>query len=185
MLIAAVLVLAAAVGAPLGVEANAGMSPNPAKAPWYFVGFQELLIHLHPTVAVLLLPVLALAIFVALPFLAAPHGPTGRWFLSEIGTRACTIAAGTAVVVTPLLVLVSDRLGDGATGWFAGGVLPLLVMVVMVMLLDLLLARVVGVPRDERRQASVTLFAVGFIVLTVIAQFFRGAGMALGWPWGA
>ena len=48
-------------GAPLGEPANPGMSPNPAKAPWYFVGFQELLIHLHPVFAVLVVPLLVRA----------------------------------------------------------------------------------------------------------------------------
>ena len=55
---------AAMLGAPIGERANPGMSPNPAKAPWYFVGFQELLIHLHPVFAVLLIvPVAAVAGF--------------------------------------------------------------------------------------------------------------------------
>jgi quinol-cytochrome oxidoreductase complex cytochrome b subunit len=56
MLIAAVVLLAVAAGAPLGDPANPGMSPNPVTAPWYFVGFQELLIHLHPVFAILLIP---------------------------------------------------------------------------------------------------------------------------------
>ena len=34
--------------AALGAPANPGMSPNPVKAPWYFVGFQELQLHFHP-----------------------------------------------------------------------------------------------------------------------------------------
>ena len=55
VVVALVMVLAVAFGAPLGERANPGMSPNPAKAPWYFMGFQELLIHLHPTFAVLVI----------------------------------------------------------------------------------------------------------------------------------
>ena len=43
VIVAIVVVLAAAFGAPLGERANPGMSPNPAKAPWYFMGVQELL----------------------------------------------------------------------------------------------------------------------------------------------
>ena len=45
MSIAIVVLVAAVFGAPLGERAHPGMSPNPAKAPWYFAGFQELLLH--------------------------------------------------------------------------------------------------------------------------------------------
>ena len=44
-LVAVVLLVAVFFDAPLGAEANPGMSPNPAKAPWYFLGFQEHLLH--------------------------------------------------------------------------------------------------------------------------------------------
>ena len=185
IVIAVVVVLAAAFGAPLGEVANPGMSPNPAKAPWYFVGFQELLIHLHPTVAVLLVPLLVLVGLVALPYLTAPVGPAGRWFLSSLGRRAAGLAAAVAVVATPALVVVSDDFGSGAAGWLVGGVLPLLIVVGLAVLVDLFLRHALRAPRDERRQAVVVLVVVGFVALTVVAQWFRGAGMALVWPWGA
>ena len=43
VVLAVVVLLGAFVGASIGERANPGMSPNPAKAPWYFMGFQELL----------------------------------------------------------------------------------------------------------------------------------------------
>ncbi|MDB4285321.1 cytochrome b N-terminal domain-containing protein, partial [bacterium] len=51
VLIAAVFLFSLFVNAPLGDPANPGMSPNPAKAPWYFLGFQEMLLHFHPLFA--------------------------------------------------------------------------------------------------------------------------------------
>ena len=53
LLLAVVSLFSALVRAPLGLPANPGLSPNPAKAPWYFLGFQELLVHLHPLFAFL------------------------------------------------------------------------------------------------------------------------------------
>ena len=58
VLVAGVLLTAAVFDAPLLAQANPGMSPNPAKAPWYFMGIQELLVHLHPAFAVLVVPLL-------------------------------------------------------------------------------------------------------------------------------
>lgn len=185
IVVALVVVLAASLGAPLGEVANPGMSPNPAKAPWYFVGFQELLIHLHPTIAVLLVPLLALMGLVALPYLTAPTGSAGRWFLSPLGRRTAVLAAAVAVAAATVLVVVSDRFGSGTAGWLVGGVLPLVIVVGLAATFDLILRRALRAPRDERRQAMVILLVVGFATLTVIAQWFRGAGMALVWPWGA
>lgn len=52
--IAAVLLFSMLVPAPLEGIANPGLSPNPAKAPWYFMGLQELLLHFHPLVGAIL-----------------------------------------------------------------------------------------------------------------------------------
>jgi quinol-cytochrome oxidoreductase complex cytochrome b subunit len=66
-LIACVLMLAVFFNAPMGDAANPGLSPNPTKAPWYFAGLQELLLHLHPTFAVFVIPLLAAIALAALP----------------------------------------------------------------------------------------------------------------------
>ena len=56
VLIASVFTLSAVLDAPLGNPANPGLSPNPTKAPWYFAGLQEMLLHFHPSFAVFVLP---------------------------------------------------------------------------------------------------------------------------------
>ena len=50
--LAFVLVFAMLTPAPLQALANPGVSPNPAKAAWFFVGLQELLLHMHPSAAI-------------------------------------------------------------------------------------------------------------------------------------
>lgn len=187
-LLAAVTVLGAALGAPLGERANPGLSPNPTKAPWYFMGLQELLVHLHPVFAVLVIPLAAAIAFVLLPYLTDDEEPAGRWFLSPTGRRTAALAAGVALVVTPALVLLHAVLGErlpGVAGWLAGGLLPVGVIAAGALGLARFVRQRHGASRNEATQAVVVLFAVAFTVLTLIGVFFRGQGMALCWPWAA
>ncbi len=187
-LVAAVTVLGSALGAPLGERANPGLSPNPTKAPWYFMGLQELLVHLHPVFAVLVIPLLAALGFVLLPYLTDDDEPAGRWFLSATGLRAAALAAGVALVATPAAVLLHAVLGErlpAVAGWIGGGLLPLGLVAAGALGLARLVRRRFGASRNEATQAVVVLFAVAFTVLTLIGVFFRGRGMALAWPWAA
>ena len=183
VVVAVVLVLAAVLGAPLGERANPGMSPNPAKAPWYFVGFQELLIHFHPVFAVLVLPLLAGLGLLLLPYLTPADSAGGRWFLSHRGRSSALLAAALAVVTTPLLVVLDERTGGGTANWLSGGLVPTVVLVAAVAVFGWLVRRRPGATGAEAAQAMAVLVAVAFVVLTVIGAVFRGAGMALTWPW--
>ena len=50
------LVFSAVVNAPFLAAANFNFTPNPSKAPWYFLGLQELLTMFHPMVAGVTIP---------------------------------------------------------------------------------------------------------------------------------
>ena len=63
------------VNAPLEELANASVTPAVAKAPWYFVGLQELLAYFHPTVAGVLVPTFILVGAALVPFI--DRGPNG------------------------------------------------------------------------------------------------------------
>src|SRR5437763_16571191 len=54
--------------APLREPANPNVTPNPAKAPWYFLGLQELLHYFPPTTGGVLVPGLVLAALAVLPY---------------------------------------------------------------------------------------------------------------------
>jgi menaquinol-cytochrome c reductase cytochrome b/c subunit len=56
------------VNAPLRELANANLTPNPSKAPWYFLGLQELLRYFHPMVAGISIPTFILVGLAAVPF---------------------------------------------------------------------------------------------------------------------
>ena len=187
VVLALVVFLGAFVGASIGERANLGMSPNPAKAPWYFMGFQELLIHLHPTFAVLLFPVAALVGFVALPLLGRNDGPAGRWFLTANGRRTAAGAAVLAVMLTTLAVLADNAFGASGVspgGWIARGLVPVAVLCGVIALVWTGLRRRFGADRNEVLQAIVVFLFMSFATLTVVGVFFRGAGMALRMPWG-
>ena len=66
---ATVLALGVAFAAPLRGLANPNLTPEPAKAPWYFAGLQELLSHFDPLVAGILVPAGAVATLIMLPYL--------------------------------------------------------------------------------------------------------------------
>ena len=63
------------VNAPLEELANGNVTPAVAKAPWYFVGLQELLAYFHPTVAGVLAPTVILVGAALIPFI--DRGPKG------------------------------------------------------------------------------------------------------------
>ena len=139
------LIVSALIDAPLGVEANPGMSPNPAKAPWYFLGIQELLIHFHPIVAVVVLPLAATAFLVALPWLVDELMGQGRWFLSDRGTRSARLAALAALLLIPLAVVLDEyyytpwAVGAELSTVMARGVIPLLITGTSVAILNLVI----------------------------------------------
>jgi quinol-cytochrome oxidoreductase complex cytochrome b subunit len=66
--LAVVLALGVAFAAPLRGLANPNLTPEPAKAPWYFVGLQELLAHFDPLVAGILIPAGIIVGLVLLPY---------------------------------------------------------------------------------------------------------------------
>jgi quinol-cytochrome oxidoreductase complex cytochrome b subunit len=182
---AVVVALGAAFGAPLGAAANPGMSPNPAKAPWYFLGFQELLVHFHPVVAVVIIPLAGAAALLLLPYITDDER-AGAWFLSDRGRRAARAAAVAALLVTPAAVVlhevVSRRWTVGTT-WLTGGLLPVAVIGLGGAALVRDARRRFALTRNETVQAAVVLGFVAFAVLTAVGIWFRGPGMSLVWPW--
>jgi len=66
--------------APLEQPANPANSPNPSKAPWYFLGLQELLVYFDPWIAGVLLPGLCVVGLIAIPFI--DKNPRGNGYYS-------------------------------------------------------------------------------------------------------
>jgi menaquinol-cytochrome c reductase cytochrome b/c subunit len=63
------LVFSSFVNAPLLTLANYNLTPNPSKAPWYFLGLQELLTMFHPMVAGVTIPGVGLIVLILAPYI--------------------------------------------------------------------------------------------------------------------
>ena len=72
--------LSTVVNAPLLNKANAGITPNPSKAPWYFMNLQELLLHMDPGLAGVIVPTLLLIGLMVVPYVDRNNEGQGTWF---------------------------------------------------------------------------------------------------------
>ncbi len=180
------LIMSVFINAPLREIANPDITENPAKAPWYFLNLQELLLHMDPSLAGVILPTALLVALLALPFIDRSQEDVGRWFASQRGKAIALWAAiYTAIALVGLILfdefvrvrsLVSEP--EVIPGW----IIPLVIIGVLMGFLYLSLRPW----RPSTREVSIALFtgfAVTFLVLTIVGTFFRGLGMHLTWPW--
>ena len=163
--------------APLEQLANPLLTPNPAKAPWYFLGLQELLHYFPPLVAGIIIPTLVVIALVIVPYFDVNIQGAPLWsgnpkrtlwiFLAVVITltsllglfRAWTVLVPTEIIA---LLMLSSYRGSatqkgGAVAWW----------------------------RRERTLSwwVMTWFISVAIVLTAVGTFFRGPGWSWVWPW--
>jgi hypothetical protein len=188
VLIAVVMVIAVLFNAPFEAKANPGLSPNPTKAPWYFAGFQELLLHFHPLFALFIIPVFMLIVLVSIPYLNYQTDTAGVWFASHRGRRMSAVAALTAVIITPIGIIADEFVIDFAA-WIPGlssvvsnGILPAVFVLAGIMMFYWLVKKRYAATNNESIQSVFVLLVVAFIILTITGIWFRGKGMALIWP---
>ncbi|MGI9538189.1 MAG: cytochrome b N-terminal domain-containing protein [Desulfocapsaceae bacterium] len=178
-------IFSALVDAPLADIANPGQSPNPAKAAWYFMGLQELLLHLHPVFAICIIPLLMLLLLAMLPFIKQAVLEPGIWCGGNRGrwTAAGSFLAGLLGVAGWVIIdeFVFKLSGSEhfLTPWLSRGLVPLLCLILICGLCYRLL-RLRKFPSSESVMA-VALLCLGIVCgLTIIGIWFRGPGMALG-----
>jgi len=183
--LAIVFLVAAIFDAPLGAPANPGLSPNPAKAPWYFLGFQELMLHFHPLFAVFIIPLALACLLICLPYVRYDADISGAWFRSGQGGRTALIAALAALCITPIGIVADEFLLDFES-WFPGlppavsnGLLPAVLMAIIPVGGYWLLRKKYSATTNEAVQALFVFLLVGFMVLTAFGIWLRCEGMAL------
>lgn len=169
--------------APLEEMANPQKTPNPAKAPWYFLGLQELLHYYPPIVSGVVLPGLVVLALVVIPYFEVnlqrrpfwEPSLTRRARVAKLGGTAASVAALTLVFlftsshpVWPILIPL----------WAIAGLMAL-----------------PGLLPGSRSRAVTTLaraslafwiflwFLLVSIALTVIGTAFRGPGWEYTLPW--
>lgn len=112
--------LSALINAPLLNKANPNLTPNPAKAPWYFLNLQELLLHMHPAWAGVIVPTIALVGLAVIPYIDRRHEGQGVWFGTPNAVRITVFSAIYAVFVNWMLVLFDAGKFERVTRWFPG-----------------------------------------------------------------
>ena len=186
--LAVLITWAAFVNAPLEEAADPAHSPNPAKAAWYFMGFQELLLHFHPIFGAIVIPGLGLLAMLMIPYLDQDMDSIGIWFRSVRGRWLAGISFLLGVFGTFAFVLFDEFWLD-LPAWLpflpsaiSNGWVPLAALLLLLYGFYELL-KIFGSRACEARQAVFTLLLASFVTLTLVGIFFRGEGMALILPW--
>ena len=184
----AIFLFSLAKQAPLEAIANPQVTTDPAKAPWYFVGLQELLEHMHPTLAGVAIPAVLVLFLVALPYIDQSRIYAGVWFSTKRGKRVVMWTAVYTLIIMPTLIVLDnafslrEALRGVAPSWMAQWLLPALILAVIVLLPVWVLWRKKA-NRHEVMMALFTLMLVSAIILTISGFLFRGPGFQIYWPW--
>jgi quinol-cytochrome oxidoreductase complex cytochrome b subunit len=189
VLIAVLFTFSALFNAPLLEKANPSYSLNPTKAPWYFAGLQELLMHFHPLFAAFIIPVGVLAFLAWIPFFKYDTVPDGQWFISEKGKKTSVSTAKFAAIITLSGILFNEYilnfevLLSPVPAFISNGILPVLILIGFMSAYYKYYLKNFNMKKEELVQAVFVFFIVAFIVLTLVGVFFRGKDMALSFLW--
>jgi len=161
--------------APLEGLADPMQTPNPAKAPWYFLGLQELLHYFPPVVGGVLIPTMVVLALIVIPYFGINIQAESFWSRSRERKMR-----GLAIVAAALAAFLA---------WFE-------VYAVLIPTLSIAGIMFAAASRTEKPGALrrwlhskplsfwvMSWFLTAAITLTVIGTFFRGAGWAWVWPW--
>lgn len=174
VLIIVMVVIAIFWDAPLEQLANPLLTPNPAKAPWYFLGLQELLHFFPPFVAGILIPTLVVLALVVIPYFNV--NVEGKPLWSEHASRRFSIVVGVVIALLILLAFVD-----------AWTIIVPTVLVAALLVASYLSKQSTGIMRTLRMKPLswwiMTWFIATAICLTVVGTFFRGPGWSWVYPW--
>jgi len=189
VLIAVLFLFAALFNAPLLEKANPAYSMNPTKAPWYFAGVQELLMHFHPLFAAFIIPLSVIGFLAWIPFISYNEPLSGHWFISEKGKHSAGSTAVFAIAVTlagilfNAYVLSFEILIKAIPAFISNGIIPFCILLLFITAFYRFWLKGFRLSKAELVQAVFVFIITSFIVLTVTGIFFRGKDMALCFPW--
>ncbi len=189
ILIAVLLIFSALFNAPLLEKANPSYSMNPTKAPWYFAGVQELLMHFHPFFAAFIIPMSVIVFLAWIPFFKYNEPPNGHWFISRKGiqsskhTAIFTALATLAGILFNAYVLNFEMVMQGIPALISNGVIPLVILFLLMGGYYQFYLKGFRLSKAELVQAIFVFIITAFILLSVTGIFFRGKDMELTFPW--
>ncbi len=100
-----IIVWSIALEAPLEQPANSANTPNPSKAPWYFLGLQEMLVYFDPWLAGVVLPTLIIVGLMAIPYIDKNPKGNGYYTFKERRVEITLFLFGFVVLWSSLIVL--------------------------------------------------------------------------------
>lgn len=174
VLVIAMVLVALFWDAPLEQLANPLLTPNPAKAPWYFLGLQELLHFFPPFVAGILIPTLVVIGLVVIPYFNVNIEGAPIWSRPARNLRV--------VLITIFVLLAFLALFDAWTIFVPTAIVAAL----LVFSYTARAAEEGFLPSLARKPVSwwvMTWFISVALCLTVVGTFFRGPGWSWVWPW--
>ncbi len=181
-LICLILMFSALVDAPLDEIANPSMSPDPAKAAWFFLGFQEILMHLHPSYGIFVLPLIILMALLILPFWPGSLTAPGYWFDGKGGGKIALLSCLTSIVVTFALILFDETIrsnSETSVDWFSRGLVPILLLLTFSIAGYFFLTRLLKLSRARAIMLFFVFFLMTMTCLTFTGIWLRGPGMQL------
>ncbi len=185
ILIAFILLFSILFNAPLLDKANPNFSPNPAKAPWYFLGVQELMLHFHPLFSAIIIPITVLIFLIFLPYFDYDSVHNGTWFYSDKGKKLGINAIILSVVFSIVFVLLNEIVID-FTNWFSflpeiisNGLFPFLIIIIWFTIYYHYLIKNKKANKNEIVQTIFIFLLTSLFIFTIIGIFFRGEGMSL------
>jgi hypothetical protein len=104
--------------APLEEPANRALTPNPSKAPWYFLGLQEMLVYFDPWIAGVVLPTLIIIGLMAIPYVDINEKGNGYYTFKERKFAVLTFCFGFIVLWVFLIFLGTFLRGPGWNFFF-------------------------------------------------------------------
>lgn len=187
VLITSLLLWSMAVPAPLEALADPFQPPNPAKAAWYFMGVQELLLHMDALAAMILTGIGLAAIFL-IPKWDKQEADIGVYFRSARGRIAAIVGLLWSLVLVPILVVVDEfwldlpALLPNVSSFIINGVVPLLATFAGLAFIYMLIRKIGRLTHSETLVGLFSFVFSSLILLTIVGVFFRGANMALVLP---
>lgn len=189
--------LSVLVNGPLLDRANPNQTPNPSKAPWYFLNLQELLLHMDAGLAGVIVPTVALVAIAAIPYFDRSPLGVGILGTSSKGRRIIGFSTVYTIVVVIGMILADEKIGRGtqfgigrymmehwsASEFMTGVILSSVIMLIPIFILVGIVQTMFKPTRREIIIALFTGFFVAYWVLTMFGTSFRGHGQDLTWPW--
>src|SRR5437667_3222696 len=99
------IVWAVVLKAPLEQPATSAKAPNPSKAPWYFLGLQEMLVYYDPWMAGIVLPLLIIQGLITIPYIDFNQKGNGYFTFAQRKFAITTFLLGFVVLWVTLIVL--------------------------------------------------------------------------------